>query len=362
MRKDANGANDAKKGKWLFIGSLLAVILGIVMCLELPSEYMAFGAIIILFAGQILLLWLLAVLRIVSFTISSLIAGDYFESYEFSAIKSEAAESVEECYAMHEYVTRAKKEYYSKARLLFAEGYLEKTLFIDQNDTDVEYTQREYRCSVEDYDKAEASAYEFLFELIGIEENNDALADLVDMSNALFIAKECSVYPFKKMISILQKFSKKLPLRIRFFARGLLGVNLGFKDPLITDVEAFKLVIKSESKQFNNRSLTVVFDTETLKEFIAYAAKRLRSQGNDLKPIFLLTEKLAKDVLERDDNTCLVCGASKANDSTLFLEPEYIESEDSGASANSGRLRTVCWKCKWDGMSGNTTEATAQER
>ena len=95
---------------------------------------------------------------------------------------------------------------------------------------------------------------------------------------------------------------------------------------------------------------------EFLKSFISYSAKRLRKQGRDIKPIFLVTDKMMKDILKRDNNSCLLCGASKEKDETLFLELEYIVPDNPDAPASSDRIRTVCWKCKRDGVKGDFTE------
>ena len=47
---------------------------------------------------------------------------------------------------------------------------------------------------------------------------------------------------------------------------------------------------------------------------------------------------------------------SKEKDETLFLELEYIEPDNPDAPANSDRIRTVCWKCKRDGVKGDFAE------
>ena len=344
-----------------FIIALALGIAGAFLHFANSEGLMVLGGFMIAYSGLILLLYTPLAFAFVIGKIGPHVVRDYFDTDEFLAVKADAKASIEDYNAMCDYVNAAKKEYYSRARMLCSEDQLANSTEIEQGDSDIACMKREIRCDKNDYMRAKESCFEFLFELLDIEDYREVLPELIAMSNAWFVANECNLYPLKKMLKVINEFYWRVPFRIRFFAHGMLDRKLGFCKFKNTQIETFKIVITCDSKHLKYEPLCIELDMEFLKSFISYSAKRLRKQGRDIKPIFLVTDKMMKDILKRDNNSCLLCGASKEKDETLFLELEYIEPDNPDAHASSDRIRTVCWKCKRDGVKGDFAENTARE-
>lgn len=58
-----------------------------------------------------------------------------------------------------------------------------------------------------------------------------------------------------------------------------------------------------------------------------------------------MTANLKKFILERDDYTCQVCGASLHNDFNLKLEVDHIVPISKGGKTDPSNLQTLCRKC-----------------
>lgn len=58
-----------------------------------------------------------------------------------------------------------------------------------------------------------------------------------------------------------------------------------------------------------------------------------------------MTNNLRKFILERDDYTCQVCGASLHNDFNLKLEVDHIVPISKGGKTDPSNLQTLCRKC-----------------
>lgn len=79
--------------------------------------------------------------------------------------------------------------------------------------------------------------------------------------------------------------------------------------------------------------LEAIYDTEIYK---------LGVQAVERKK---MTANLKKFILERDDYTCQVCGASLHNDFNLKLEVDHIVPISKGGKTDPSNLQTLCRKC-----------------
>lgn len=59
----------------------------------------------------------------------------------------------------------------------------------------------------------------------------------------------------------------------------------------------------------------------------------------------LMTDKLRKSILERDNYTCKKCGNSTYNEPNLLLEVDHIIPISKGGKTIESNLQTLCWKC-----------------
>lgn len=73
--------------------------------------------------------------------------------------------------------------------------------------------------------------------------------------------------------------------------------------------------------------------------------KEMARLGLQAKERQKMTTNLKKFILERDDYTCQVCGASLHNDFNLKLEVDHIVPVSKGGKTDPSNLQTLCRKC-----------------
>ena len=339
-----------------FVIAFMLIITGAFLHFNGSENLIIIGGFMIAYSSLILLSCLPLGVAIVINKIAPYVVRDYFETEDFLSVKADAKEKIDDYNAMCDYMEHLKQAYYERARVLRSDKQIANSTKIEQGDSNIACMKREIRCDEDDYLRAKASLFEFLFDMLDIEGNDEVLSELVAMYNAMFVATECKSQLLSKILRIVNEFYGRIPFRIKFFAGGMVDQKLGFCKYKGENIETFELVITCDHKRFESESLSIKFENEELKNFILYSAKKLRRQGKCMKPIFLMNEKMMQDILKRDNNSCLLCGESKEKDETLFLELEYVEPENSELTSNVDRIRTVCWKCKRDGANADFDE------
>lgn len=58
-----------------------------------------------------------------------------------------------------------------------------------------------------------------------------------------------------------------------------------------------------------------------------------------------MTNSLREFIKQRDNYTCLICGASTMQQSLLLLEIDHIIPVSKGGLTTPEKLQTLCWKC-----------------
>lgn len=90
-------------------------------------------------------------------------------------------------------------------------------------------------------------------------------------------------------------------------------------------------------------SLKVIIPfNHSLKSYIIQKIKYKNSAKGQRN---LMTDKLRKKILERDNYTCQNCGNSTYNEPNLLLEVDHIIPVSKGGKTIENNLQTLCWKC-----------------
>lgn len=88
-----------------------------------------------------------------------------------------------------------------------------------------------------------------------------------------------------------------------------------------------------------------IFKVPVSPEVADYLLKKDNTQANAKKERLLMTNKLRRKILERDNYTCQLCGISLENEPHLLLEVDHIIPISKGGKTVESNLQTLCWKC-----------------
>ncbi len=93
------------------------------------------------------------------------------------------------------------------------------------------------------------------------------------------------------------------------------------------------------------RSATVTLDNQRLQLLQTKVSELADKQNFAKHQRKRMTAKLRKEILERDNYTCQVCGNSIYNEPNLLLEVDHIVPVSKGGETTAANLQTLCWKC-----------------
>lgn len=93
------------------------------------------------------------------------------------------------------------------------------------------------------------------------------------------------------------------------------------------------------------RSFTVPMTEETIIKLIEILQNKLTYSSFAKEQRRLMTSKLRREIKERDNYTCKLCGNSTYNEPNLLLEIDHIIPIAKGGITEESNLQTLCWKC-----------------
>ena len=116
-------------------------------------------------------------------------------------------------------------------------------------------------------------------------------------------------------------------------------VSTSWEIPSLPKVSFIFRYVSPQGKSINETIIPVsqeILDYINKKEEWLNSAKGQRS---------LMTSKLRKEILQRDNYTCKICGNSIKKEPNLLLEVDHIIPVSKGGKTTKENLQTLCWKC-----------------
>ena len=93
------------------------------------------------------------------------------------------------------------------------------------------------------------------------------------------------------------------------------------------------------------KTFPVSMTEETITSLIDRLESKLTIEAFTKEQRSLMTQKLRKQIKERDNYTCKECGNSTYKEPNLLLEIDHIRPISKGGSTIESNLQTLCWKC-----------------
>ena len=93
------------------------------------------------------------------------------------------------------------------------------------------------------------------------------------------------------------------------------------------------------------RYFTVPMNEDNIRELIEKMQNKLSLKSSTKVQRTLMTAKLRKQIKERDNYTCCMCGNSIYTEPNLLLEIDHIIPVSKGGLTIENNLQTLCWKC-----------------
>ena len=90
---------------------------------------------------------------------------------------------------------------------------------------------------------------------------------------------------------------------------------------------------------------SINLDAENLERFVQYLGDLVKFRKSVAGQRALMTQSLRKQIKERDDYTCQMCGLSSHDEANLLLEIDHIKPLAKGGITSEENLQTLCWRC-----------------
>lgn len=95
----------------------------------------------------------------------------------------------------------------------------------------------------------------------------------------------------------------------------------------------------------SSQKTTVTLNGQTLEAVAKYLDEKIKYKKSAAAQRSLMTNKLRKEIKERDNYTCQNCKVSTKDQSLLLLEIDHIHPVSRGGLTTPNNLQTLCWKC-----------------
>lgn len=313
---------------------------------------LAIGAIIAL--GSLLLQFVAALLPFLAacavvWLCLYIYAKIYFKGQKFQSIKSSIGDYIQDCNELNAHIEELRASYVSIKKTDYGEvtySNVGTSNYKRKGFANAKYAPNIYDCSRTVCDNARKQPFKYICKYFNVKENEASLAQFEGILNNFAAAEEGKELSRRKRQEILDSIANDIPWIIRKFFSKRLDKELGFDefqfDELFFPVFSFRY-ISSGGKSGTQFDITM--DMDMLERFINYLSERVKFKKSALGQRRLMTPKLRRSIIERDNSTCKQCGNSTDKEPNLLLEVDHIIPVAKGGLTAEENLQTLCWKC-----------------
>lgn len=276
-------------------------------------------------------------------------ASVYFRSEKFSSIKRRVTQYITDCNALNAHIEKLRASYVSVKKTDYGEvtySNVGKHKYKRKGIANAKYSPTVCDCSRAVCDNARKQPFKYICKYFNIKEDEASLEQFEEILNHFAAAEEGKELSRRKREEILDSIANDVPWIIRKLFAKRLDRELGFEDfafdELFFPVFSFRYVSPGGNSgvQFD-----VTMDIEMLERFINYLSERVKFKKSAAGQRRLMTPKLRRFIIERDNNTCQLCGNSTFQEPNLLLEVDHIVPVAKGGMTEESNLQTLCWKC-----------------
>ena len=291
-------------------------------------------------AGIVLLLLALALLLYSLF---------FFKGSKFTTIKNKIRKHIGDCNELNQHIEDLRSAYANIHKTDYGEASftnVSKYNYTNEKVRDAKYAPNIYDCTRSVCDNARKQPFKYICKYFNIVPNEETINDFEEVLNSFSSAEEGKLLLAKKKELILRKIDKKVPWVIKSFFPKKLEDKLGFEDYIFNELyfPTFSFRYISPGGK-SGTQYDVRLDTDMLERFISYLADLVKFKNSAAGQRRLMTQKLRRYIIERDQNTCQKCGNSTAQEPNLLLEVDHIIPVSKGGLTSEDNLQTLCWKC-----------------
>ena len=273
----------------------------------------------------------------------------YFRGEKFLAIKSSIGDYIQDCNALNAHIEELRASYISIKKTDYGEvtySNVGTSNYKRKGFADAKYAPNIYDCSRVVCDNARKQPFKYICKYFNVKENEPSLVQFEGILNNFSAAEEGKELSRRKRQEILDSIASEIPWVIRKFFSKRLDKELGFDefqfDELFFPVFSFRYISPGGK---SGTQFDITMDIDMMERFINYLSERVKFKKSALGQRRLMTPKLRRFIIERDNSTCQQCGNSTDKEPNLLLEVDHIIPVAKGGMTTEENLQTLCWKC-----------------
>lgn len=299
---------------------------------------------------------LLAILAVANWYISlPLIIGIYayltlyFKSKKFLTIKDGIAAYVADCNDLNAHIEELRESYISIKKTDYGGATYSnvgRNNFKRNKIASAKYAPNIYDCSRQVCDNARKQPFKYICKYFNVSEDESSLEQFEEILNNFASAEDGKELSKNKRDEILASIARDTPWIIKKLFSKRLSRELGFEEfqfnELYFPVFSFRYISPGGN---SGTQFDITMDVPMLERFVTYLSERVKFKKSAEGQRRLMTPKLRRYIIDRDNNTCGQCGNSTDIEPNLLLEVDHILPVSKGGITEESNLQTLCWKC-----------------
>lgn len=275
----------------------------------------------------------------------------YFASEEFAAHKAEIAGLTAEHNDVSQYVDEIRSRgsfeigASSTGRHAHLATFENTSVHKYQRERNVAEYESSYvhNCSLQVVRNAAANPIKYVTKYFDISADENTLADVEALGESI-ASLEAAVENLAVRESQIVGMVNPPAFIMKYYAEEFMqqvGVELS---PVVVPYPEYRFEYVSAGGNSSQRT-TVKMDTETIDAMVEFLAQSIKFRKSAAGQRALMTARLRTFIKERDQWTCVSCGASVHIEPNLLLEVDHIMPVSRGGLTQEQNLQTLCWRC-----------------
>lgn len=273
----------------------------------------------------------------------------YFRSEKFLTIKRRIESYVNNCNELNSHIESLKNTYLGINQLDYGQARYHDESRWNYKRPELKkqkYEPNIYNCSRTICDNARKQPFKYICKYFNIKATEESLSQFENVLNNFESAEQGKFLLKSEKENILNSIKNDIPTLIRVFGKKKLEKKLGFQSIDFSTTYFPRYTFKYVSSGGNaSMQCDVVMDIENLNRFVNYLSETVKFKKSVAGQRSLMTSALRQKIMQRDNYTCKICGASTYVEPNLLLEIDHIVPVSKGGLTSEDNLRTLCWRC-----------------
>lgn len=272
----------------------------------------------------------------------------YFKSKSFLSIKHEIQDYVKECNELNSHIEKLKNTPLGSNQLDYGTSFFSDNSIYNYKRPkleNMEYAPYIYNCSRTVCDNARKQPFKYICKYFNVKLTEENLSIWENVLNNYNSVEEGKIFLKNKRSEIVKSIEEKIPFCFRL-SENKLYKKLGFYyiDFKTTYFPTYIFNYVS-SGGYASTKCEIVLNIDNLNRFVIYLSEVVKFRKSIQGQRALMTTKLRKEILQRDNFTCQICGNSNKKEKNLLLEIDHKIPLSKGGLTTIENLQTLCWKC-----------------